>query len=242
LPDSSILVSYLDKSPIYVEKELNKIEESKFYAQNSLIWHFAHEISPVIKTLASFSKEVEKDVDEDVKLEYLNNIRQISNQIEDKLNEFGDLTPELSQKKSLKLDTVNINEVIEGSLSIFEENLIKKDIKLNQKINIDQDWFVADEIYVKQIIFYAIESVLIYCNNEAEIDVEVYFEKTRKNGKANWLVFSIGESDVKKKNKKLTNRKKLLTFINNLAKSHGGFANIESSQDTENLTIIKLPA
>jgi len=157
-------------------RELNKLK-SQFLANMS------HELRTPLNAIMGFTSLLQEGIYGEITPKQKRILERIYTNAEHLLrliNDLLDLSRIEAGKMSLEVEEVNLEELVQGALSLIEPQLKKKKLKFNLSIEPDLPLMRTDPAKVKQILFNLLENSVKF-TPEGEIFLGV--EKTKKEGK-----------------------------------------------------------
>ena len=123
--------------------------------------------------------------------EYLHLIQQSGRQLLALINNILEFSDVESGKHLLNIQQVSLSEIVKHSIHLLQESAAKKDILLSSEINIsaEQDYFLADEIRLKEIIFHILSNGIKFTPQSGKVMLRVWREKHQ-------VVFQIEDTGI----------------------------------------------
>ena len=123
--------------------------------------------------------------------EYLHLIQQSGRQLLALINNILEFSDVESGKHLLNIQQVSLSEVVKHSLQLLQDNAAKKEIQLSSEINInsEQDYFLADEIRLKEILFHILSNGIKFTPQSGKVLLRVWRERHQ-------VVFQIEDTGI----------------------------------------------
>ena len=111
--------------------------------------------------------------------EYLHLIQQSGRQLLGLINNILEFSDVESGKHLLNIQEVSLTEVVKHSIHLLQESAAKKEILLSSEINIssEQDYFLADEIRLKEILFHILSNGIKFTPPSGKVTLRVWRER-----------------------------------------------------------------
>ena len=211
-----------------------KVEEEKSGALEQMMDQVAHEIRNPLTAIGGFARKVYGKLPEgDPNRKYMEMIIEDVAILESMIKQLIDLK---SMSISIKVP-LNINDIIEDSIKVFEQDFIQKAINVETDLNDDLPMITADKKLLKRAFCHLIKNSI----EAMEIGKKILKITSRMSGDNLELQFSdtgIGISKDKIKNifdplvtSKIYGPGLGLTFALKIIQDHKGTISVESEQD-----------
>ena len=186
--------------------------------------------------------------------QYLHLIQQSGKHLLALINNILEFSDVESGKHLLDIRRISLTNIARQSLQILRESAEAKDITLTSeiKLNVDREYFFADEIRLKEILFNLLNNGIKFTPEGGEVTLRVWREKRR-------VVFQVEDSGIGiasqeipvlfEKFKQIENFKQRthggtglgLALTKKLVELHGGSIEVESALDKGSLFTVYLP-
>ncbi len=123
--------------------------------------------------------------------QYLHLIQQSGRQLLALINNILEFSDVESGKHLLNIQQISLTEVVKHSLHLLQESAAKKEILLSSEINIssEQDYFLADEIRLKEILFHILSNGIKFTPQSGKVMLRVWRERRQ-------VVFQIEDTGI----------------------------------------------
>ncbi len=123
--------------------------------------------------------------------QYLHLIQQSGRQLLALINNILEFSDVESGKHLLNIQQVSLSEIVKHSIHLLQESATKKDILLSSEINIsaEQDYFLADEIRLKEILFHILSNGIKFTPQSGKVMLRVWRERHQ-------VVFQIEDTGI----------------------------------------------
>lgn len=148
--------------------------ESASRAKSDFLANMSHELRTPMNHIIGFTDlVVGQNFGElnEVQTEYLTDVLQSSNHLLSLINDILDLSKVEAGKLELQPSCVDLNMLLENSLTMVKEKAMKQGIKLSNNINGIPDTITADERKLKQIMYNLLSNAVKFTPNGGEVSV-----------------------------------------------------------------------
>ena len=160
LPDGAVLLSYVDVTDSAKVEQVLRQRADALDAANRLksefIANVSHEIRTPLTTLIGFAELLTQENFGPLNTrqkEYAQAIRDTGGELMAVVRDILDLATIEAGMMSLELDTVDVNELLTGTVGLVREPARQKDVAIELDSPADFGWIVADEKRLKQALF-----------------------------------------------------------------------------------------
>ena len=252
LPDGGIFVSFLDvteeekSSSLVAEKEtlLNRFRQTTLQAEKlraSFLEQLEQEIGPQLSVLTEAAQKLisaKKTPANKQQKAFIQTISDTSAELKTLFKDMTDLALIETGSVVLELNSVNINDLLNGLLKIVREPAKSKNITLNLICPDDLPSLIADQKRLKQVLFYLLNNAVSSAFKDGSISLSVQIEN--KN-----MVITIEEQSLDVKNDSDTvnfasQNGFAAALIRNFIEMHGGTLAVSDKNGTKK-TQIYLP-
>ncbi|MEM8719476.1 MAG: ATP-binding protein [Cyanobacteria bacterium P01_G01_bin.39] len=186
--------------------------------------------------------------------EYLHLIQQSGRHLLALINNILEFSDVESGKHLLNIQQLSLSDVVKHSLQLLQESAAQKEIALYCQIEItpDQDYFFADEVRLKEILFHIISNGIKFTPAQGEVVLRVWREKHQVVFQIEDTGIGIAPSEIPilfEKFKQIENfRRRVhggtglgLALTKKLIELHGGTIEIESEVGQGSIFTVYLP-
>lgn len=145
-----------------LEDEKKKAEESE-RMKSSFLANMSHEIRTPMNGILGFTELLQsQEYSEDEQLQFINVIQQSGFRMLNTINNIIDVSKLESGAETMKIDEVNINELLNELLNFFTPEATSKELKFefNQLGNTPSEYFFTDEYKLNSILTNLIKNAL----------------------------------------------------------------------------------
>ena len=130
-------------------------------------------------TLLQWSSSKQMPLSPEKQHEYLHLIQQSGRHLLGLINNILEFSDVESGKHLLNVKPVSLTEVIKQSLHLLQESAAQKDIVLSSEVSIKpkRDYFVADEVRLKEILFHLLSNGIKFTPPEGKVTLRVWREQ-----------------------------------------------------------------
>jgi signal transduction histidine kinase/CheY-like chemotaxis protein/HAMP domain-containing protein len=142
--------------------------------KSQFLANMSHELRTPLNAIIGFSEVLlEKMFGEinEKQEEYLNDIFTSGKHLLNLINDILDLSKIEAGKMELEPSTVNLRELLEGSLVVVKERALAHGIKLSLNMSDDIDTLIADERKVKQVVFNLLSNAVKFTPDNGEVSI-----------------------------------------------------------------------
>ncbi|MFQ5938041.1 MAG: sensor histidine kinase, partial [Acidiferrobacterales bacterium] len=159
--------------------------------KSQFLANMSHELRTPLNAIIGFSEVLlEKMVGElnDKQADYLNDIFTSGKHLLNLINDVLDLSKIEAGKLELELSTLDLRQLLEGSLVVVKEGALAHGITLSLDMTDDIDTVVADERKVKQIVFNLLSNAVKFTLDKGKVGIKAQ----RANGVVEIAVWDTG--------------------------------------------------
>ncbi|MEM7761095.1 MAG: ATP-binding protein [Cyanobacteria bacterium P01_A01_bin.40] len=186
--------------------------------------------------------------------EYLHLIQQSGRHLLALINNILEFSDVESGKDLLNIQQISLTEVVKHSLHLLQETAIQKGISLSSEIRIkpEQDYFFADEVRLKEILFHILSNGIKFTPQEGKVILRAWREKHQVIFQIEDTGIGIASSEIPilfEKFKQIENfRRRVhggtglgLALTKKLIELHGGTIEVESELGQGSMFTVYLP-
>jgi two-component system phosphate regulon sensor histidine kinase PhoR len=210
--DSTIIekkISYFDKADEKIVLcKIFKIDETKYYAviirdityiqkieniKSAFIQNISHEIKTPITAIAGFIETLKNGAlnNKETAIKFFNIIDHHAKRLNSLIDDLIVLTNIETGGASLKFEEINLINIIENSLQLFQNEIRTKNLKIIK--NLDCTTFFSDFSKINQIIINMLQNSVKYTEHNGKISIDLYFET---NSGANNIIADLSETSI----------------------------------------------
>ncbi len=180
LSDNSIMVNYVNVThETRIEKSLSRSKDNistTSYLRSEFIKNVSEEIKPSLKTISGFSSKI-LDSKENQMLpetkEYIKDVQSVVKNLDLMMQDVFDIAPFDIRSDEPEYKELDITAIINNIIGFNTQKAKQKKIKISFSVKDKINPIIADEKYLKQIIFYMICSALDNCADSKKINTEL---------------------------------------------------------------------
>ena len=240
-PSASFLVIFHDIT------QIKNIEQMK----KDFISNVSHELKTPLTSIKGFIETIEDEIPQNTKpyLEIIKrNTERLINIVKDLL-----IISEIENKSNdINIENVNIKELFETVIKIFENKIKTKNIRIKTEIKEDSKIINADKFKIEQVIINLIDNAIKYNKEKGEIIISVTKEKENSIIKIKDTGIGISEKDLnriferfyvanKSRSKKMGGTGLGLSIVKHIIHMHNGSLDVESNLEKGTLFTVKIP-
>jgi len=176
LEEKSIALQHTSKQLKEVNKKLKITDQQK----NDFISTITHEMRTPITSIRAFSEILQDNpkLEEEQKIQFLDTIIKETNRMERLISQVLDLERFETGQQSLQMSKININKVIQDSLTTVSQMIKDKGIYLEVSLQPNIPETLADRDRVMQVILNLLSNAIKYTQNDSpEIGVYSFYSK-----------------------------------------------------------------
>ncbi len=166
-------------------------------AKSEFLAVMTHEIRTPLNSILGFAEVLSKEMYGTLNLkqkEYAEEIQDSGRHLLSLVNDVLDLSKIEAGKMELYLSDVNMNRLVESSITLFKENCSKKNIELILILNDDLPDIKADRKRLRQVILNILSNAVKFTQSGGKITIRTYLEKDN-------LTLSVQDSGIGIENK-----------------------------------------
>lgn len=265
LTDGGILTIWLDVSDTaHVENALRERNEALSEANKLKNEFIANAGSEVARPLSTIKNYVELFSNgnlgplTELQLNYARGVREAASRLETVFSDILDLAAIEAGNVSLSLNAVDIHAMLCSVLSLSQERIREKRIRIKFDCPLDIGWMVADERRIRQLLFHLLSNAISFTPEGGEIVLAG--SRTRIDETESEISFVVSDSGPgvsKMEMEALFNsfmhnplREKTgdeemakgLSLVNSFAQMHGGYIEVRSNPGDGTTFVIRLPS
>ncbi|MBC7475196.1 MAG: response regulator, partial [Candidatus Sericytochromatia bacterium] len=200
-------IDIIERKRVEVELEnAKKLAEDANQMKSVFLANMSHEIRTPLNAIVGFSSILkEKNQDNKVNTEYLDNIIQSSKVLLNLINDILDLSKVEAGRMVIDLQSVNLNNLIKEIQTIFLMKATEKGILINIQIadNIPEN-IITDEKFLRQILFNLIGNAVKF-THAGSVDIIIDIIPKKEEYSKMDLVISVKDSGIGIPDNQLTN-------------------------------------
>jgi two-component system, sensor histidine kinase and response regulator len=186
--------------------------------------------------------------------EYLHLIQQSGRHLLGLINNILEFSDVESGKHLLNIQQVSLNEIVKQSLYLLQESALTKEITLRAEIKVQsaEDYFLADEIRLKEILFHILSNSIKFTPQKGEVVLRVWREQHQVIFQMEDTGIGIATEEIPllfEKFKQIENYRQRvhggtglgLALTKKLVELHGGTIEVESSIGQGSMFTVYLP-
>ena len=196
LPDGATLITYVDVSDSKrYEQTLIERNEALLAAdrlKNQFISHVSYELRTPLQNVIGFSELLASPRTGELnpqQREYLGDILAQSHSLQSIVNDILDLATIDAGALELKLAPVKVEAVIERTVQVVRDRLLRARLNLDIAVADDADEFVADESRVLQVLYNLLSNAIGFSRANDRVKITVWRE-------AGMMAFSVSDTGV----------------------------------------------
>ncbi len=205
-------ISYFDKADEkIVSCKIFKIDETKYYAviirdityiqkieniKSAFIQNISHEIKTPITAITGFIETLKNGAldNRETAVKFFNIIDHHAKRLNSLIDDLIVLTNIETGGASLKIEEIDLINIIENSLQLFENDIRAKNLKIIKNLEcFDNTAFFSDFSKINQIIINMLQNSIKYTENNGKISIDLYFET---NSGANNIIEDLSETSI----------------------------------------------
>ncbi|TAN41002.1 MAG: PAS domain S-box protein [Nitrospirae bacterium] len=148
-------------------------------AKSDFLANMSHELRTPLNAIIGFSDLMRNGMTgplTDEQADFLNDIAVSGKHLLSLINDILDLSKVEAGKMELELGEVNVEELIEKSLSMFKEKSLKHDIQIRLDIDGTLQGMTADEIKLRQVLVNLLSNAFKYTPDHGTVTLRVWRE------------------------------------------------------------------
>ncbi|HBX23235.1 MAG TPA: hypothetical protein DEF34_06360 [Desulfotomaculum sp.] len=224
-----------------IEKKNRELEQAN-RAKSEFLTNMSHELRTPLNSVIGFSELLERQVFGELnsrQQEYVKDIRESGEHLLDLINDILDLSKIEAGSMELDFSEFELQGLLQGSLRMFREKALKKNIRLNMVVDENIGLVVADSRKLKQVVFNLLANAVKFTESGGEVLLSAVIEKSNVTVSVTDNGIGINESDMNKLFKEfsqvdgsLSRRHEGtglgLALSGKLVEMHGGVIGVES--------------
>ena len=265
LTDGAILTIWLDVSDTaHVENALRERNEALAEANKLKNEFIANASSEVARPLSTIKNYLDLFNNGNLgplterQLDYARGVKEAANRLETVFSDILDLAAIESGNVRLSLNAVDIHAMLCSVLSLSQERIREKRIKINFNCPLDIGWMVADERRIRQLLFHLLSNAISFTPEGGKITLAASRTQIDELESEISLVVSDSGPGVSKTEmdalfnsfihnpfrEKTGNEEmaKGLSLVNSFAQMHGGYIEVRSNLGEGTMFAIRLPS
>ena len=154
-----------------IEKKNRELEQAN-RAKSEFLTNMSHELRTPLNSVIGFSELLERQDFGELNLrqqEYVKDIRESGEHLLDLINDILDLSKIEAGSMELDLSEFELQDLLQGSLRMFREKALKKNIRLNMVIDENISLVVADSRKLKQVVFNLLANAVKFTESGGEV-------------------------------------------------------------------------
>ena len=179
LPDGAVLLSYLDVTDsAQVEDALRKqaiAYREADHMKSEFIANVSHELRTPMNTIIGFADMLSQNYFGELnprQQDYANGILNTSRGLVSVISDILDLASIEAGQLELDRDTFDIHAMLVAVLNLSSERARRKDLKVSFDCPSDIGWMVADERYLKQVVFNLLSNAITFTPARGSISLK----------------------------------------------------------------------
>jgi two-component system phosphate regulon sensor histidine kinase PhoR len=202
-------ISYFDKADEKIVLcKIFKINETKYYGviirdityiqkieniKSAFIQNISHEIKTPITAIMGFIETLKNGAldNHETAIKFFNIIEHHAKRLNSLIDDLIVLTNIETGGTSLKIEKIDLKNIIENSLQLFENEIKSKNLKIIK--NLDDFTFFSDFSKINQIIINILQNSIKYTENNGKILIDAYLET---NAGVNNIMADLSETSV----------------------------------------------
>lgn len=183
-----------------IEKKNRELEQAN-RAKSEFLTNMSHELRTPLNSVIGFSELLERQLFGELnprQQEYVKDIRESGEHLLALINDILDLSKIEAGSMELDLSEFDLQELLQGSLRLFREKALKKNIRLNISLDEDTGLVVADARKVKQVVFNLLANAIKFTESGGEVLLSAALEGSNVTVSVTDSGIGINESDMDK--------------------------------------------
>ena len=202
-------ISYFDKADEKIALcKIFKINETKYYGviirdityiqkieniKSAFIQNISHEIKTPITAIMGFIETLKNGAldNHETAIKFFNIIEHHAKRLNSLIDDLIVLTNIETGGALLKIEKIDLKNIIEHSLRLFDNEIKSKNLKIIK--NLDDFTFFSDFSKINQIIINALQNSIKYTENNGKISIDLCFET---NSDVNNIIADLSETSI----------------------------------------------
>ncbi len=224
-----------------IERKNRELEQAN-RAKSEFLTNMSHELRTPLNSIIGFSELLEKQLFGELnerQQEYVKDIRESGEHLLALINDILDLSKIEAGSMELDLNEFYLPELLQGSLRMFSEKAMKKNVRLEMDVDDSTGMIVADARKIKQVIYNLLSNALKFTPEGGEVCLSASIEGSNVIVNVIDTGIGIAQADMHKLFKEfsqvdgsLSRRHEGtglgLALSKKLVEMHGGTINVES--------------
>ncbi|MGN1295182.1 MAG: ATP-binding protein, partial [Bacilli bacterium] len=174
--------SVLNEKQNELEVALEKAEYAS-KAKSAFLFNMSHDIRTPMNAIINLSELMEKHIDEkDKVLSYVHKLRGAGDVLLSLINNVLEMARIESGKLSINETLSDLCELESIFDSVFEDMLLKKNIKMIRNFAFTHRYVMCDQTKLKEVILNIVSNAVKYTKNEGVIEVSIYEDHELEEG------------------------------------------------------------
>ena len=194
---------------IYLQREHKKREERERLlqeaadaakkadqAKSTFLFNMSHDIRTPMNAIIGYVNLIKKHIHDSERIQqYVDNIEICSEKLLSLLNNVLDLARIESNKIHIEQSAVDIKEVFQSCILMFQNDIDEKKQTISITTNLKNPYVYIDEIYFSEIVMNIMSNAIKYTKNDGHIDCSLY-QRIAENKECCYTIFSIQDDGI----------------------------------------------